>query len=87
MKIAVLRLEYIRESPTDPSQFTMLVRAIPRSPGESYSESVTNYFSKYHESTYLAHQMVHRCGRDQNPMVHISLKLAIFLLIFCTVAN
>ncbi|GMY22877.1 CSC1-like protein RXW8 isoform X1 [Fagus crenata] len=68
MKIAVLRLEYIRESPTDPSQFTMLVRAIPRSPGESYSESVTNYFSKYHESTYLAHQMVHRCGRDQNPM-------------------
>ncbi|GMN35923.1 hypothetical protein TIFTF001_005617 [Ficus carica] len=66
--IAKMRLAHITESPPNPSHFTVLVRAIPWSADETYSNSVKNFFMKYHESGYLFHQMVHRAGTIQKLM-------------------
>ncbi|GMY07023.1 CSC1-like protein RXW8 isoform X2 [Fagus crenata] len=66
--IAKMRLAHIAGSSTNPSHFTVLVRAIPRSSEESYSDSVKKFFTKYHASSYLSHQMVYRCGRVQKLM-------------------
>lgn len=71
--IAKMRLAHITESPPNPSHFTVLVRAIPWSADETYSNSVKNFFMKYHESGYLFHQMVHRAGTIQKLMVRICL--------------
>ncbi|XP_041018890.1 CSC1-like protein RXW8 isoform X2 [Juglans microcarpa x Juglans regia] len=66
--ITKMRLERITRSPPNPSHFTVLIRAIPRSSHETYSDSVKNFFTKYHSSSYLSHQMVYRCGRVQKLM-------------------
>ncbi|KAF5456055.1 hypothetical protein F2P56_025570 [Juglans regia] len=66
--ITKMRLERITRSPPNPSHFTVLIRAIPRSSQETYSDSVKNFFTKYHSSSYLSHQMVYRCGRVQKLM-------------------
>ena len=79
-----MRLAHIAGSSTNPSHFTVLVRAIPRSSEESYSDSVKKFFTKYHASSYLSHQMVYRCGRVQKLMVHICLKLTICCLYSAT---
>ena len=62
-----MRLAYITGSPTNPSHFTVLVRAIPRSSEESYSDSVQKNFT----NDYLSHQMVHRYDRVEKPTVRI----------------
>ncbi|XP_042490346.1 CSC1-like protein RXW8 isoform X2 [Macadamia integrifolia] len=67
-RIAKMRLEYISRSSSSPSQFSVLVRSIPRSPEESYSDLVRNFFTKYHASSYLSHQMVYRSGTVQKLM-------------------
>ncbi|XP_017254026.1 CSC1-like protein RXW8 isoform X1 [Daucus carota subsp. sativus] len=56
--IAKKRITYILGNPNKLSLFTVLVRAIPFS-GESYSDSVTNFFTNYYPSSYLSHQMVY----------------------------
>ncbi|KAI4339799.1 hypothetical protein MLD38_024699 [Melastoma candidum] len=60
--ISTMRLEYIKASSPNLSQFTVLVRSIPWSEQKSYSDSVFAFFSKYHGNSYLGHQMVYWCG-------------------------
>lgn len=66
--ISRTRLAYITGSPPNPSHFTVLVRAVPWSSEQSYSESVKEFFMKYYASSYLSHQMVHRSSRVQKLM-------------------
>nr|XP_024930643.1 CSC1-like protein RXW8 isoform X3 [Ziziphus jujuba var. spinosa] len=67
--IAKMRLDHIDGSPPKPSHFTVLVRAIPWNPDESYSDSVEKFFTDYHASGYLSHQMVQRSGTVQKLML------------------
>ncbi|CAM8939069.1 unnamed protein product [Rhodiola kirilowii] len=60
--LSSMRLGHITQSHTNPSHFAVLVRSIPWSSKESYSDTVRNYFTKYYASSYLSHQMVHLCG-------------------------
>ncbi|XP_010548636.1 PREDICTED: CSC1-like protein RXW8 isoform X2 [Tarenaya hassleriana] len=60
--IAKMRLAYITGSASKPSHFTVLIRGIPFSPGGSYSETVTKFFTNYYASSYLSHQMVYHNG-------------------------
>ncbi|KAL5558722.1 hypothetical protein UlMin_034933 [Ulmus minor] len=66
--IAKMRLSHITESPPNPSHFTVLVRAIPWSAEESYSNSIKKFFMNYHASSYLSHQMVYRSGTVEKLM-------------------
>ncbi|CAM8980244.1 unnamed protein product [Rhodiola kirilowii] len=61
--ITHLRLAHISQVPANLSYFTVLVRSIPWSSRESYSDSVKKFFTKYYASSYLSHQMVHRSGK------------------------
>ncbi|KAJ1442743.1 Calcium-dependent channel, 7TM region, putative phosphate [Sesbania bispinosa] len=63
--ITNLRLLHIIGSPPNPSHFTILVRSIPWSSEESYCETVEKFFSYYHASTYLSHQMIYKSGSVQ----------------------
>ncbi|XP_058766094.1 CSC1-like protein RXW8 [Vicia villosa] len=56
---------HINGSPPRPSDFTILVRSIPRSADESYSDTVNKFFSYYHASTYLSHQMIFKSENVQ----------------------
>lgn len=67
-KITNMRLAYIFGSSTKPSLFTVLVRGIPWSAKESYSDSVRNFFTKNYASSYLSHQMIYKCGTIQKLM-------------------
>lgn len=53
-----MRLAHITGSPPNPSHFAVLVRSIPWSPEQSYSDLVKQFFINYHASSYLSHQMV-----------------------------
>ncbi|KAJ0085615.1 hypothetical protein Patl1_08768 [Pistacia atlantica] len=66
--ITKMRLAYITRSILNPSHFTVLVRAVPWSPEQSYSDSVREYFMNYYASSYLSHQMVYRSGTVQKLM-------------------
>ncbi|KAK7383270.1 hypothetical protein VNO78_28944 [Psophocarpus tetragonolobus] len=63
--ITNLRLLHIIGSPPNPSHFTILVRSIPWSSEESYCETLKKFFSYYHASTYLSHQMIYKSGTVQ----------------------
>ncbi|KEH39976.1 putative calcium-dependent channel, 7TM region phosphate [Medicago truncatula] len=63
--ITKLRLLHITGSPPSLSHFTILVRSIPWSISESYCDTVNKFFSQYHASTYLSHQMIYKCGKVQ----------------------
>ncbi|XP_057424132.1 CSC1-like protein RXW8 isoform X2 [Lotus japonicus] len=63
--ITNLRLLHIIGSPPNPSHFSILVRSIPWSSEESYCETVKKFFSYYHASTYLSHQMIYKSGTVQ----------------------
>ncbi|MED6198188.1 hypothetical protein PIB30_063692 [Stylosanthes scabra] len=63
--IANLRILHITGAPPSPSLFTILVRSVPWSPEESYCETVKKFFSTYHASTYLSHQIIYKCGTVQ----------------------
>ncbi|KAL5647171.1 hypothetical protein ACJX0J_041526, partial [Zea mays] len=60
--IATLRSLYLKRSTLNPSQFALLVREIPKTAKESYSDAVGNFFTKYHSSSYLFHQIVYKVG-------------------------
>ncbi|XP_019155873.1 PREDICTED: CSC1-like protein RXW8 [Ipomoea nil] len=63
--ITAMRLGYITSCASNPSYFTILVRGIPRSPEESYSDSVTKFFTNYYAPSYLSHQILYRAGSVQ----------------------
>uniref|UniRef100_M4F2Z0 CSC1/OSCA1-like 7TM region domain-containing protein n=1 Tax=Brassica campestris TaxID=3711 RepID=M4F2Z0_BRACM len=60
--IAKMRLGHITGSASKPSQFTVLIRAIPWSPDQSYSDTLSKYFTNYYSSSYMSHQMVYHNG-------------------------
>ncbi|XP_078177952.1 hyperosmolality-gated Ca2+ permeable channel 2.1-like isoform X3 [Carex rostrata] len=64
-RVAKMRLIYLTRSAPNPSHFTILVRGIPKSTEESYNDTVTNFFTKYHASSYLSHQIVYKAGKVQ----------------------
>ncbi|KAF3644011.1 CSC1-like protein RXW8 [Capsicum annuum] len=63
--ITRMRLAYFTSSVSNPSYFTVLVRAIPWSREESYSGTVTRFFSNFYASSFLSHQIVYRSGSVQ----------------------
>ncbi|KAI5393412.1 CSC1-like protein RXW8 isoform X1 [Lathyrus oleraceus] len=63
--ITKLKLLHIIGSPPRPSHFTIIVRSIPWSAEESYCDTVNKFFSYYHASTYLSHQMIYKSGKVQ----------------------
>ncbi|KAF8733919.1 hypothetical protein HU200_014776 [Digitaria exilis] len=63
--IASLRLCHISRSTSNPSHFTVLVRGIPKSSTESFNKTVQSFFTKYHASSYLSHQVVYKVGKVQ----------------------
>ncbi|CAD6206146.1 unnamed protein product [Miscanthus lutarioriparius] len=63
--IARLRLYHISRATSNPSHFTVLVRGIPKSSTESFSRTVESFFTKYHASSYLSHQVVYKVGKVQ----------------------
>lgn len=80
LSISRMRLIYITGAQMNPTYFTVLVRSIPWSPDESYSETVRKFFTNYHESGYLSHQMIYRSGTVQKLLVRI---YKIFFNSFC----
>ena len=67
--IAKMRLGHITSSAPKPSQFTVLIRAIPWHPEQSYSDTLSKYFTNYYSSCYLSHQMVYHNGIIQRLLV------------------
>lgn len=53
------RNEFLQTRRPQLDQFTVLVRAIPRSRQKSYSEQVEEFFSTYHPYTYLLQHIVY----------------------------
>lgn len=66
--IARLRLLHLTSATPNPSHFTILVRGIPKTAKESCSDVVDNFFTKYHSSSYLFHQVVYKVGKVQKIM-------------------
>ncbi|XP_073355725.1 CSC1-like protein RXW8 isoform X2 [Aegilops tauschii subsp. strangulata] len=63
--IARLRLIHLKRATVNPGQFTVLVRGIPKTTNESCSTDVDDFFTKYHPSSYLFHQVVYKAGKVQ----------------------
>ncbi|KAF0909979.1 hypothetical protein E2562_001229 [Oryza meyeriana var. granulata] len=63
--IARLRLLHVSRAAPNPSHFTVLVRGIPKSTKESFSCTVESFFTKYHASSYLSHQIIYKVGKVQ----------------------
>lgn len=63
--ISLKRVAYFYSSKPQPHQFTVLVRSIPISPGNSVGESVDHFFTEYYPSTYLSHVVVRKTSRLQ----------------------
>uniref|UniRef100_A0A453JGW9 CSC1-like protein RXW8 n=1 Tax=Aegilops tauschii subsp. strangulata TaxID=200361 RepID=A0A453JGW9_AEGTS len=66
--IARLRLLHLKRATPNPGQFTVLVRGIPKTKKESCSSAVDDFFTKYHASSYLFHQIVYKTGKVQKIM-------------------
>ncbi|KAL8494628.1 hypothetical protein ACS0TY_025459 [Phlomoides rotata] len=66
--ITKMRLSHITASLYYPSHFTVIVRAIPWAHEESYSDSVSKFFTDNYASSYLSHQMVYQSGAVQKLM-------------------
>ncbi|VAI26450.1 unnamed protein product [Triticum turgidum subsp. durum] len=66
--IARLRLLHLKRTTLNPGQFTVLVRGIPKTANESCSSDVDDFFTKYHASSYLFHQVVYKAGKVQKIM-------------------
>jgi len=69
--ISSKRIACFYSSEPQPHHFTILVRGIPASGGNSFSESVDLFFREYHPSSYLSHTVVRRTSRLQKLMVSI----------------
>ncbi|KAL5225936.1 hypothetical protein ABZP36_012575 [Zizania latifolia] len=66
--IASMRLRHLTRATPNPSHFTVLVRGIPKTTKESCSNAVDDFFTKYHGSSYLFHQVVYKVGKVQKIM-------------------
>ncbi|KAL3812305.1 hypothetical protein ACJIZ3_013573 [Penstemon smallii] len=66
--ITKMRVAHIAASVSYPSHFTVVVRAIPWVEEDSYSDTVTKFFSNFYASSYLSHQMVYNFGSVQKLM-------------------
>ncbi|CAA0843336.1 CSC1-like protein RXW8 [Striga hermonthica] len=66
--ITKMRLAHITASHSNPSHFTVIVRAIPWVHEESYSDTVTKFFTDFYSSSYLSHQMIYHSGAVQKLM-------------------
>ncbi|KAI5426912.1 hypothetical protein KIW84_032373 [Lathyrus oleraceus] len=64
--------------PPKPSQFAILVRGIPWSSEDSYCEAVKKFFTYYHPTTYLSHQIVYK--RDAVEKIKVRGEWAMLLL-------
>ncbi|CAN4095316.1 unnamed protein product [Withania somnifera] len=84
------RLAYFTSSLTRPSYFTVLVRSIPKSKEESYSQTLEKFFMNYYASSYLSHQIVYRSGSVQKLLTDAE---EVFMMLrttqkeFCTGSN
>uniref|UniRef100_A0ACD5W6P5 Uncharacterized protein n=1 Tax=Avena sativa TaxID=4498 RepID=A0ACD5W6P5_AVESA len=67
--IARLRLLHLKRATLNPGQFTVLVRGIPKTTKESCSSDIGDFFTKYHASSYLFHQVVYKAGKVQKIMI------------------
>jgi hypothetical protein len=67
--IARLRLLHLKRATPNPGQFTVLVHGIPKTTNESCSSDIGDFFTKYHASSYLFHQVVYKAGKVQKIMV------------------
>ncbi|KAJ3672812.1 hypothetical protein LUZ60_006186 [Juncus effusus] len=65
--IARMRSGHVRKPPMKPSQFTVLVRSIPKS-DQFLSDTVSSFFMNYHAASYLSHQIIYPAGKYQNLM-------------------
>lgn len=79
-------------SSSKPSHFTVLMRAVPQSPDQSYSETVSQYFTNYYAPSYLSHLMVYRDGIIQRLLVICVLCyscsiLALIIFLFCFLSD
>ncbi|TVU45727.1 hypothetical protein EJB05_05225, partial [Eragrostis curvula] len=63
--IAKLRLCHVSRATSNTNHFTVLVRGVPKSSKESFSRTVESFFTKYHASSYLSHQVVYKVGKVQ----------------------
>ncbi|CAN8239047.1 unnamed protein product [Cochlearia groenlandica] len=61
--IGLKRIEHFHSSKPQPHQFTILVRNIPASDGNSVSDTVDKFFRENHSSTYLSHVVIHRTSK------------------------
>ncbi|KAD4384755.1 hypothetical protein E3N88_24923 [Mikania micrantha] len=66
--VARMRIEQVHRFPARPSNFTVVVRGIPWSSVESYSESVGKFFSNYYAHSYISHQIIYRFGAVEQIM-------------------
>lgn len=70
------RLKFLFDARPQPDQFSALVLAIPKDPdGKSYSDYVQEFFSKYHNLTYLSHQMVFSASKVEGIIVSFNCHL------------
>ncbi|KAM0908568.1 hypothetical protein ACQ4PT_015373 [Festuca glaucescens] len=67
--IARLRLLHLKRATPNPGQFTVLVRGIPKTTKESCSSDIGDFFTKYHASSYLFHQVAYKVGKVQKIML------------------
>jgi hypothetical protein len=65
-----LRLLHLTSTIPNPRHFTVLVRGIPKAHKEPCSNVVSDFFTKYHSSSYLFHQVVYKVGKVQKIMVN-----------------
>ncbi|XAR51708.1 hypothetical protein NMG60_11006421 [Bertholletia excelsa] len=63
--ISSKRIACFYTSKPQPNQFTILVRSIPVSSRSSFSETVENFFTEFHSSTYLSNSIVRRSSKLQ----------------------
>ncbi|XP_047963520.1 CSC1-like protein RXW8 [Salvia hispanica] len=66
--IMKMRLNHINSPLHCASQFTVVVRAIPWIDQESYSDTLTRFFTDLYSTSYLSHQMVYEKSAIQKLM-------------------
>ncbi|CAN6477406.1 unnamed protein product [Victoria cruziana] len=64
--ITCKRLDYFYSSKPEPHEFTIIVRGIPVAEGSTLDDTVEKFYTEYHPSTYLSHEVVHRTSRLQS---------------------
>ncbi|XP_010551412.1 PREDICTED: CSC1-like protein At1g69450 [Tarenaya hassleriana] len=64
--ISLKRIEHFGLSRPQPQQFTILVRNIPASAGNTLSDTVDRFFRENHPSTYHSHVIIRRTSKLQS---------------------